>query len=126
MDLGLIDGALAWFLPGVGHLKQKRWKRGLAIALTIWSMYIIGILSGGAYFPGFGFKDGALLYLLHAFASIGNGLGYFLTMIFSAEPNSKVAAWSTFEYGGKFLEAAGLLNFLAVLDAFDISIGRKK
>jgi hypothetical protein len=41
-------------------------------------------------------------------------------------PAKDVAAWSTFEYGGKLLEISGLLNFLAVLDAVDIFFGRKK
>ena len=32
---------------------------------------------------------------------------------------------ATFEYGNTFLIVAGLLNFLVVLDAFDIAMGRK-
>jgi hypothetical protein len=36
------------------------------------------------------------------------------------------AALPTFEYGGRFLEVAGLLNYLAVIDAVDIALGRKK
>ena len=39
---------------------------------------------------------------------------------------SLFAALATFEYGGRFLEVAGLLNYLAVIDAVDISVGRKK
>ena len=41
-------------------------------------------------------------------------------------PAPNVAALATFEYGGRFLEIAGLLNFLAVIDAVDIALGRKK
>ncbi len=125
MESAWFNGILAWLIPGAGHLKQKRWKRGVAIAVIVWAMFIIGILSGGAYFPGFEFKDGRLLYGLHVFGTIGNGIGYFVVQFLASEPNSKIAAWSTFEYGGKFLEAAGLLNFLAALDAFDIGARRK-
>jgi len=32
----------------------------------------------------------------------------------------------SFEYGNTFLAVAGLLNLLVVLNAFDISVGRKK
>jgi Family of unknown function (DUF6677) len=31
----------------------------------------------------------------------------------------------TYEYGNCFLIVAGLLNFLVILDAFDIAMGRK-
>jgi len=89
-------------------------------------MFIIGILSGGAYYPGFEFKDGALLYLLNIFARLGNGLGILISYLFFVKPPANVAAWATFEYGGRFLEVAGLLNYLAVIDALDIQIGRKK
>ena len=119
-------GIVSWFLPGFGHLMQGRWKRGIIVTAVIWSMFVIAILSGGAYYPGFDFKDGTLLYLLNVFARLGNGLGSIITLLFLSEPIQNVAAWATFEYGGRFLEVAGLLNYLAVLDAFDIQIGRKK
>ena len=32
---------------------------------------------------------------------------------------------ATYEYGNTFLMTTGLLNFLVILDAFDIAIGRK-
>jgi hypothetical protein len=32
---------------------------------------------------------------------------------------------TTYEYGNTFLMTAGLLNFLVILDAFDIAMGRK-
>jgi hypothetical protein len=32
---------------------------------------------------------------------------------------------STYEYGNTFLIVAGLLNFLVMLDAYDIAVGRK-
>jgi hypothetical protein len=105
---------------------QGRWKRGIILAAVIWSMFVIAILSGGAYYPGFDFKDGSLLYLLNVFARLGNGLGSGISLLFLTNPLPNVASWATFEYGGRFLEVAGLLNYLAVLDAFDIQLGRKK
>lgn len=105
---------------------QKRYKRGLIIAGAIWTMFLIAILSGGAYYPGFDFKDGQLLYLLNVFATFGNGLGDLISFLVSVEPARDVAARATFEYGGRFLEVAGLLNYLAVMDAIDINLGRKR
>ena len=84
------------------------------------------VLSGGAYYPGFEFKDGQLLYLLNVFATLGNGLGEVIRFLVSVEPAPNEAARATFEYGGRFLEVSGLLNFRAVIDALDIFYGRKK
>jgi hypothetical protein len=117
---------LSWFFPGVGHIQQGRWKRGIIIGVVIWTMFIIAILSGGAYYPGFDFKDGALLYLLNIFARFGNGLGAIISYFLVSGSPQNVASWATFEYGGKFLEVAGLLNYLAAMDAVDIYLGRKK
>ena len=105
---------------------QNRWKRGLIVSAAVWAMFIIALISGGAYYPGFDFKDGALLYLLNIFARLGNGLGAFISFYLLSNPVRDIAARATFEYGGRFLEIAGLLNYLAVLDAVDIQIGRKK
>jgi len=126
MDNPFIIGIISWFLPGAGHFLQGRLKRGLIIGAVIWTMFVIALLSGGAYYPGFDFKDGALLYLLNIFARLGNGLGALASFYMLASPPPNVAAWATFEYGGRFLEIAGLLNYLAVLDAVDIQLGRKK
>ena len=89
-------------------------------------MFLIAILSGGAYYPGFDFKDGQLLYLLNVFSRLGNGLGAFLSYFLMANPPVNAAASVTFEFGGRFLEVAGLLNYLAIIDALDINLGRKK
>ena len=126
MDNGFIIGVISWFLPGYGHIQQGYWQRGLVIAGCVWSMFIIAIISGGAYYPGFEFKDGALLFLLNIFAKCGNGLGALVSWFMSSNPPVDFASWATFEYGGRFLEVAGLLNYLAVIDAVDLNAGRKK
>jgi hypothetical protein len=119
-------GFLGWLLPGVGHIRQGYWQRGLIIGFVIWTMFIIGVASGGAYYPGYSFKEGFLLYMLNVFAKLGNGLGFLVGYFLSQVPQANVASWATFEYGGRFLEVAGLLNYLAVVDAVDLSTGRKK
>ncbi len=126
MNNPVVIGIISWLLPGVGHLIQGRWKRGVFLIIVIWAMFIIAVVSGGAYYPGFEFKDGALLYMLNIFARLGNGLGAIISFYLLGSAPSNVAAWATFEYGGRFLEVAGLLNFLAVIDAVDIQQERKK
>jgi hypothetical protein len=126
MDNPILIGVLSWFFPGAGHLMQRRYKRAAIIGGAVWLMFVIAIMSGGAYYPGFEYKDGQLLYLLNVVAKLGNGLGSVIGFLASVQPEPNVAARATFEYGGRFLETAGLLNYLAVMDAIDISLGRKK
>lgn len=122
----IILSLASWFIPGAGHFLLGKWQRGLLIASVIWVMFIVGLLSGGAYYPGYDFKDGALLVLLNFFARLGTGLGFLVSSLLSLQPNGDVASWATFEYGGRFLEVAGLLNFLTTIDAVDILLGRKE
>jgi hypothetical protein len=126
MNNSIAVGAISWIFPGAGHFIQKRYIRGGIIAGIVWLMFVIALISGGAHYPGFDFKDGTLLYILNVFARFGNGLGAVVSYIAAGTPSPQVAALATFEYGGRFLEVAGLLNFLAVLDAVDISSGRKE
>lgn len=126
MDNPILIGIISWFFPGAGHFVQKRFIRGAIVASVIWIMFIIAVISGGAHYPGFEFKDGTLLYLLNVFARFGNGLGALVSFIMAGTPSPQVAALATFEYGGRFLEVAGLLNYLAAIDAVDIALGRKK
>lgn len=126
MDNPILVGIIAWFIPGGGHFIEKRFVRGAVIACVVWAMFLVAVLSGGAHYPGFDFKDGQLLYVLNVFARLGNGLGAVVSWIIASSPIQDIAARATFEYGGRFLEISGLLNFLAVLDACDIALGRKK
>jgi hypothetical protein len=126
MDNPFLIAIVSWFLPGAGHFLQKRVKRGIIIFIVVWAMFIIALASGGAHYPGFDFKDGILLYLLNVFARFGNGLGAIVSYIMAGTPSPQFAALATFEYGGRFLEVAGLLNYLAATDAVDIALGRKK
>lgn len=126
MSNAYLNVAASWFFPGAGYLMQGLWTRGLLVGGVIWAMFIIAMLSGGAYYPGFSFADGALLYLLDIFARFGNILGLIISFILGMNPPRDAASWATFEYAGRFMEVAGLLNFLSVLDVYDISVGRKK
>lgn len=126
MNNPVIVGIISWLFPGAGHLIQGKITRGAIIAGVIWLMFIIAIVSGGAHYPGFEYKDGQLLYLLNVFAKAGNGLGAIVSLLMAGTPSPQVAALATFEYGGRFLEVAGLLNYLAIIDAVDIAVGRKK
>jgi hypothetical protein len=120
-----IPAVIEWFLPGVGYIRAGYWQRGLLVGGAVWLMFIIGLISGGATYPGIDVSQGFLLYVIHVFSCAGNGLGYIFNLMAAAYPPKDVAAWATFEYGGRFLEVAGLLNYLAAIDVYDIMSRRK-
>ena len=125
-DNPIVIALVAWLVPGGGHFLQKRWLTGGLIFGIVWLMFVIAVLSGGAHYPGFGFAEGPLLYLLNLLGRLGNGLGALISFMIASAPVKDVAALATFEYGGRFLEVAGLLNYLAAIDAVDIALGRKR
>ena len=94
---------------------------------AVWVMFIVGLVIGGHLFR-IGPNDqglSAALQLLPMSANFGSGLlyiGCWLTNTGFAEQAQRV----TYEYGNTFLLCAGLLNYLAMLDAFDIAAGRKQ
>lgn len=116
----LLICAAAWFVPGLGHLLLRRTQKGVTFLAVISLMFALGLVLQGRIFP---FEFSQPLVALAAFADIGIGLPYFLAWVAGAGAGTVVAP--TYEYGNTFLIVAGLLNMLVVLDAFDISAGRK-
>ena len=60
---------------------------------------------------------------LAAVADIGIGIPYFIASALGFGLGQVRAV--TYEYGNAFVMTAGLLNFLVVIDAYDIALGRK-
>lgn len=122
-------GLAAWVLPGTGHLLQGRWGRGLLLGGAVWVMFVFGLMVGGHLFGLVGREEGvaALLQVPPAIANLGSGLLYLACWITDTGfiDSSEQAKRATFEYGNTFLLVAGLLNYLSMLDAFDIRAGRK-
>ena len=122
-------GALAWLLPGAGHVLQGRWSRGLMLGGAVWVMFIAGLLFGGHLFSPTTRDAGsnAFLQAAPAIANLGTGGLYLFCYVsglsFAELPEQMRRA--TYEYGNTFLWVAGLLNYLSMLDAFDIAAGRK-
>lgn len=119
----------AWIVPGAGHFLQGRWVRGLVISGVVCGMFAIGLLFGGHLF-GLGVREeGAskLLQLPPMIANLGTGILYLICWASNSgfSDAAEYAKLATFEYGNTFLLVAGLLNYLAMLDAFDIAAGRK-
>jgi hypothetical protein len=119
-------GIIAWLIPGAGHLLQGKWLRGLILGGVVWALFIVGKAWGGHFYPLFGNTDPTATYLdtFWSLMNLGTGAVYLFSLAANANLNGKLAL-DTYEYGVTFLKVAGLVNFLVMLDAFDIKVGRK-
>lgn len=122
-----VIGLAAWAVPGLGHLLQRRWARSLLLGGSVWAMFLTGLWLGGHLFMLSGAEQGAsgFLTLLPMTANVGAGLPYIFCWLTNTG-FAEHAQLTTFEYGNTFLLVAGLLNYLAMLDAFDLAAGRKQ
>ena len=116
--------ALGWLIPGGGHLLLKRTGRGVLLGVSITGMFVCGLMMRGAMFQP---QSGDLLTtLINTGGFIGDvcsGILYLLTSWLGyTQPDM---AGAVHDYGTKFLVTAGLLNVLAMVDAFEIAAGRK-
>ena len=112
--------AASWLVPGAGHLWLGRRQKGLVFLVALPAMFVIGLALDGRIFP-FDFSEP--LVGLAAIADLGIGLPWFFSHMLEA--GSGVVTSASYEYGNTYLIVSGLLNFLVMLDAFDIAMGRK-
>ncbi len=111
-------------LPGLGHLVLGKVVRGAVIFVSVAVMFGLGFWMKGHLFRP---EPGEWLTYLFTFCNLGVGVPYFICHLlnFGVELTKDQPAVVTYEYGNTFLLVSGLLNYLAMLDAFDIAVGRK-
>ena len=124
-----VVGLVAWFIPGVGHLMVNRLGRALLMGGAVWLCFFLGMAMGGRLNALASFRplSSFLISLFPVIGNFGTGALYIISWMLDygfAEDVQK-AALVTHEYGYIFLLVAGLLNYLNMLDAFDIAAGRK-
>jgi hypothetical protein len=110
----------AWAIPGAGHLWLGRLSKGVIFLIALPLMFAIGLAIEGRLFP---FELSEPMVGLAAFADLGVGIPYFIASALDVGRGNVLAV--TYEYGNAFLIAAGLLNLLVVIDAYDVALGRK-
>jgi hypothetical protein len=110
----------AWLVPGAGHLWLGRRQKGMIFLVALPLMFLSGIWLDGRIFP---FEVSEPLVALAAVANLGIGLPWFAARVL--EVGGGIVTAASYEYGNTFMIVAGLLNFLVMLDAFDIGMGRK-
>ena len=115
---------LAWLVPGGGHFLLKRPARGAILGASVAIVFLLGLMMRGTLFQP---EGGDLLTMVIYYGGfIGDvlaGILYFLTVWLGySQPDMP---GHVHDYGTKFLVAAGLLNLLAIMDAYEIATGRK-
>ena len=116
-SVALIAG---WLVPGLGHVLAKRPRRGAILFVTITLMFTLGLLMQGKLYVA---DPGDLLEMLGFVGDLGSGLLYIVSRV--ADLGHTAVQVATADYGTKFIVVAGLLNFIAAIDAHNLRIGRK-
>jgi hypothetical protein len=128
MGKTIFTALLAWLIPGLGHFLLNRWRRGVLLTGSSVLLIILGVWLGGLYYPGSPTEFG-MMYWLHQLAAAGNGVFLLLKLVLGGNLQSAAAdaafRSAYFEYAGRSLALAGLINYLAILDVVDISLKRK-
>jgi hypothetical protein len=116
--------ALGWLVPGGGHFLLKRNGRAVLLLVSITLMYFCGLLMRGAMFQP---QSGDLLTILintgGFLGDVASGILYLITVMLGY--NQADVPGAVHDYGTKFLVTAGLLNILAMVDAYEIAARRK-
>ena len=109
-----------WIVPGLGHALLKMWGRAVACFLTVGLLVFFGAgMRGNVFTSSANDAFDTLGYL----ADFGAGTFYFIAK--SLETNGPDVSRADGDYGTRFLAAAGVLNLLAALHAYEAARGRK-
>jgi Family of unknown function (DUF6677) len=110
----------AWLVPGLGHFLQGHRWRALVLVLAIVGMFAFGLAMQGQFFAT---GSGSYLHTLGYFAELSVGVPMPAATFFGYAGGDTYFVCS--DYGTAYLIAAGMLNVLTILDAYDIAVGRK-
>jgi Family of unknown function (DUF6677) len=109
-----------WLVPGLAHILIGRWIRGLIFAVCVLVMFSLGLAMHGKLYD---LQFDEPLHVLAFVANIGTGIPYWIAM--HLDLGGGTMNWPSYDYGTTYLWVCGLLNYLIILDAFDIAQGRK-
>jgi hypothetical protein len=115
----------SWLIPGAGHFLLGRRGRGAIVFAVVLIAFAVGMLLRGPLFHPSATGDllSRLIQLGGFIGDIAAGLPYFLAVWLGYGPPD--LAGHDPDYGSKFLVAAGLLNILSMVDAYEIATRQK-
>ena len=119
--MAVLAPAIGWLIPGAGHMIQKRWVRGGLLFVSVVTLFLLGLAMQGRIYKANG---GDILDILGFIGDVGAGALYIVTL--AMDWGQGAIQFATADYGTKFMIVAGLLNFIAVADAYHIAIGKKQ
>jgi len=119
--MAVVAPALGWLIPGAGHIIQRRWVRGVLLLISIGTLFVLGLMMQGHIYKANG---GDILDILGFVGDLGAGGMYIVTLAMNWGQGA--IAFAIADYGTKFMIVAGLLNLIAVADAYHIAIGKKQ
>src|SRR6266446_2179165 len=119
--MAVIAPAVGWLIPGAGHMIQRRWIRGLLLLVSIVTLFVLGLMMQGRIYRANG---GDILEMLGFVGNLGGGALYLAALAMGW--GTAVVSNAVADYGKMFIIVAGLLNFIAVADAYHIAIGKKQ
>jgi hypothetical protein len=121
LPLGAAAAIAGWVVPGLGHLLLRQWGKAAVYFICVGALACAGLAMRGGVFDS-GAQD--LFDRLGFFADLGAGGFYFLAhQIQTAGPD---VAHATGDYGTRLFAAAGMLNLLTVLEAYDLGRWRER
>jgi len=118
--LAFAIGVAGWLLPGLGHALQRMWGRAAICFVSVGLLVGLGAGMRGNVFTS---RGSDAFDALGFVADLGTGSFYLIAR--SLEKNGADVSHADGDYGTRFLAAAGVLNILAALHAYEVARGRK-
>ena len=113
-------GIAGWLVPGLGHALQRMWGRAITFFGVVGVLVFVGAGMRGNLFNS---QGGDAFATLGYVADLGTGGFYLLAKYMEVGGPDVSHAYG--DYGTRFLAAAGVLNLLAALHAYEAARGRK-
>jgi hypothetical protein len=116
--LAICAGGLV--VPGLAHVIIGKWVRGLIFAACVLVMFALGLAMHGKLYN---LEFDEPLHVFAFIANVGTGIPYWIAERLNLGIGTMT--FPSYDYGTTYLWVCGLLNYLIVLDAFDIAQRRK-
>ena len=112
---------LSWLFPGLGHVVQKKYVKGIVFLVGILLLLVFGLIMQGKFYDT---KEFHPLMLLGFLGDLGSGIFFFIIKLAGLGKGNIQAV--TYHYGTTYMACAGLVNYLVALNAYDIARGIRK